>query len=151
MALARGALTVGQHDQRLSVFLAEETLLPSCVGMAPHVEARGAPFCRLLRSLDRLFLLSFQQLLHGICQVWPTLPITKQVNGPITQNVLIDPVLISIIFRLLCLLSPGDYFVATVCSFVSRIFFCNLAQCVKNSCAQVSFVSASLTTFLKLC
>ena len=31
----------GRRDQWLSVFLAKETLLPGCVGIAPHLEAGG--------------------------------------------------------------------------------------------------------------
>ena len=34
----------GQAMRSVPIFLAEETLLPSCVGIAPHLEERGAPF-----------------------------------------------------------------------------------------------------------
>ena len=45
MALARRSSCGlgGRCDQWLSVFLAKETLLPGCVGVAPHLETGGAP------------------------------------------------------------------------------------------------------------
>ena len=130
-------------NQWLTSFLAKETLFPSCVGIAPHLEAGGAPFagssahlanCFVLmatalawnltdvavliaigyggfvRTMEALTLQRSQITAHSSC-VLLTLPIPKtgERTGK-TQSVSIDDLLlVFIIIRWLCMLSPSDY------------------------------------------
>ena len=116
-------------NQWLPIFLAKETLFPSCVGITPYLEAEGVPFigssahwtncfCPHDNSsymefnrctMEALTLQRSQITAYSSC-VLLILPITKtgKRTGE-TQSVIIDDLLLVSIFnRLLCVLSPSD-------------------------------------------
>ena len=150
MALARRSTCgLGRRcNQWLRVFLAKEALFPSSVGIAPHLEAGGAPFAGssagplvfalmatalawnltdvavliliaivyggFLRTMEALTLQRSHKSQRTAHVFFKPFRSRKQVNKLRVSLSMISCSFLSIINRLLCMLSPSDYFLLSV-------------------------------------